>query len=408
MHTEYLYIGSGVIIVLLLLLLAQSYIRRNKRNTNPHGRYEIMVDTPKGLIKSNNEQTTLELEIIRDKLLNTKHLATDRCNKLTYLISESMKNLVNFIQENPKMNSEALCKLELRSSIVNQIMENTIEPGLEWESEYKTLLDWEETERRMVSNTSDRLTFLVKNLDIVIAMMRSDVCDYGRINLMTLNKNSCLKNDISTRYDETTRRYTVPMRPTNEKLFANIVPTYSRENTNREAPNREAFASVNDTSFGDIGSKTPINSRQINSNLTAAYEEVYGNRELLKKRSALALNELEINDNVNNYSELIGQVSVLNRASNDWFNKAGSTLMDNSLEGQSERDILGYRPPGHIISQLYDPSDHYTINVNSCMGKTVPDEILSAQCTQYDIRPMMALQGEAGGMIANLQDSMHV
>jgi hypothetical protein len=151
-----------------------------------------------------------------------------------------------------------------------------------------------------------------------------------------------------------------------------------------------------------------MNSRQINSNLTAAYEAVYSNRELLKNRSALAFNELEIDDNVNDYSELIGQVSVLNRASNDWFNKAGSTLMDNSLEGQAERDILGYRPPGHIISQLYDPSDHYTVNVNSCMGKTVPDELLSAQCTQYDIRPMMALQGEAGGMIANLQDSMHV
>jgi hypothetical protein len=267
----------------------------------------------------------------------------------------------------------------------------------------------------MVSNTSDRLTFLVKNLDIVIAMMRSDVCDYGRIDLtklyqilMTLNKNACLISELSTRHDETTGGYTVPMRPRHEKLFTNNVPMYSREAVVREAPSKEAFASVNDTSFGDIGFKTPMNSRQINSNLTAAYEAVYSNRELLKNRSALAFNELEIDDNVNDYSELIGQVSVLNRASNDWFNKAGSTLMDNSLEGQAERDILGYRPPGHIISQLYDPSDHYTVNVNSCMGKTVPDELLSAQCTQYDIRPMMALQGEAGGMIANLQDSMHV
>jgi len=82
--------------------------------------------------------------------------------------------------------------------------------------------------------------------------------------------------------------------------------------------------------------------------------------------------------------------------------------MDASPEGMAERDILGYRQPGHIISQLYDRNDHYTTNVNSCLGKTVGDDELWSQCTQFDMRPKKALDGEAQYMISGLEHSLHV
>jgi hypothetical protein len=91
----------------------------------------------------------------------------------------------------------------------------------------------------------------------------------------------------------------------------------------------------------------------------------------------------------------------------------GSTLLDKSLEGSVEMDYLGYKPPGHIISHLYDKSDHYTVNVNACLGKIVSDDVFITelhgqdlseskhyqQCGQHDVNPINALNGRPEKML---------
>jgi len=86
----------------------------------------------------------------------------------------------------------------------------------------------------------------------------------------------------------------------------------------------------------------------------------------------------------------------------------GSSLLDDSIEGKVEQDILKQKTPGHLISLLDDKSAHYTTNVNACLGKTVSDDQLWSQCTVQDMKLKKALQGEAQYMISDLDQSYHI
>lgn len=349
MQPEILYILTALVIILLICLLI-SFISNKQKNIidlSENENYNILIDTPKGLIKTTNQKAIVELEFIKNQLLHRKHLINNSCSDLKPLIQDAMRHLHKFISENPKMNSEALCKLELRNNIINEIMERTIEPDNNWETEYKTLLDWEETERRMSTNICELLIFLIKNIDITIAMMRSEICDFGRIDLnklyhllLKINDTVGMHGTINIEYFKEDKELNKTKNATYIEL-TELPETDIRTNMEKGLPSRESFGSVK-------------------------YYDMSNNEDLT-------------------------QVISSNR------------LLDNSFEGNVEKDILGYKPPGHIISQLYDKSDHFTTNVNSCLGKTVSDDKLWEQCTQFDIRPMMALQGHANGLIVHYE-----
>jgi hypothetical protein len=424
MTAGYLYVASGVVIVLVLLLLVQMYNRTKQPKRSQRRHYNVFVDTPQGMIRSDNQKTAADLQKVRDKLVDKKRLASDSCQELVPLIKASMINLIQFIDENPKLNSQSLCKLELRSNIINDSMQNSLRPGHDWKDEFQTVLDWEESENRMTSSARDRMEHLIRNVDIVIQMLRLNVCDYGRINisklyqiLLALNKWACIADEDSrdprfpNKYDdEYATRKGLPLYMKSHYI---IEPMESKEVPHRQNPDRESFASMNDTSFGDIGSRAPINSSLVNSDNTAAFESVYKqlDRSMNKRRQANfddQITDLEIPENANDYSEMLGQATVINRANSYHYNKMGSTLLDGSPEGLAERDVLGYRSPGHIIGQLYDRDDHFTPNVKSCLGKTVGDDELWSQCTSHDMRLKTALDGDAQYMISGLEHSMHV
>jgi hypothetical protein len=426
MTVEYMYVASGVAIVLVLLLLVQMNNRAKQPKRSQHMHYNVFVDTSHGMIRTDNRNAANNLQMVRDKLVDKKRLASDSCQELVPLIKASMINLIQFINENPKMNAQSLCKLDLRSNIINDSMQNSLLPGHDWKDEFQTVLDWEESENRMVSSARDRMEHLIRNVDIVIQMLRLDVCDYGRINisklhqiLLALNKWACIadENPNAPRFpneyadvDEYTAHKDLPLYM---KSHYTIEPMESKESLHRQKPGRESFASMNDTSFGDIGSRSPINTSLVNSDNTAAFESVYKqlDQSMNKRRQDNfegQITDLEIPENANDYSELLGQATVINNAYSYHYNKMGSTLLDGSPEGLAERDVLGYRSPGHIIGQLYDRDDHFTPNINSCLGKTVGDDELWSQCTTHDMRPKLALDGEAHYMISGLEHSMHV
>jgi hypothetical protein len=404
MGAGYLYVTSGVAIVLVLLLLVQIHNSSKQPQIPQRKHYNVFVDTSHGMVRLDNHKAVDDLQKVRNKLVDMKRLASDSCQELVPLIKASMLNLIQFIDENPKMNSQSLCKLELRSNIINDSMQNSLRPGHDWKDEFQTVLDWEESENREMSSARDRMEHLIRNVDIVIQMLRLDVCDYGRINisklyqiLLALNKWACIADE-----DPKTPRFPNKDDNTDEYISHNELPLYmkshyiiepmeSKETLHRQKPVRESFASMNDNSFSDIDNRSPINSSLVNSDNTTALESVYKqlDRSMNKQRQTNfegQVTDLEIPENANDYSEMLGQATVINRANSYHYNKMGSTLLDGNPEGLVERDILGYRSPGHIIGQLYDRDDHFTPNIKSCPGKTVDDDELWSQCTTYDMR----------------------
>jgi len=95
-----------------------------------------------------------------------------------------------------------------------------------------------------------------------------------------------------------------------------------------------------------------------------------------------------------------------NRNSVKYSGEGKNNILDNSIEGITEKDILYSRNPGHSISMIEDPYIHYTTRVNSCLGKTVPDDELWEQCTSYDMKYKKALDGDSSYMI-DLRGSYH-
>jgi hypothetical protein len=415
---SYLYFGSTIIVVLILLLFVQLYKRKDVQPIEVLKKYQIVIDTPKGLIRSSNIRAAHELSIVRDQLIKKVQSTPNSCLTLVPLIQKSITNLFKFINENPRINSEALCKFELRSDLVTQAMNDSVTPrALDWESTYKTIVEWEEKENDMKINPRGRLVYLIKNIDIVVAMLRNDICDYGRINLTKLyeiltelNTQLCKNGSEFTVHPSDELYNEIDFKSKREKLHAmknmeikynpdqmSIKPFDGHTTLNREPISKEAFGSINDIPFADLGYGSTINVAANDSN---AFNKVYKNTR--------GYMNMDIPDNINDYSELVGQASLLNNVYNKTRNQPGSTLLDRSIEGTVERDILGYKSPGHIISQLYDSSDHYTTRVNSCLGKTVSDDELWANCTKYDMRAKKALDGEAGYLITKLDQSYHI
>jgi hypothetical protein len=120
--------------------------------------------------------------------------------------------------------------------------------------------------------------------------------------------------------------------------------------------------------------------------------------------------KLEIAEDVNNYSELLGQVTARNTSTYaDYIANTGEkdTLFNNTFGGLVEKDVLGYRPPGHLIGSLYNANDHFTVVQNGCLGATPSDEKLWQQCTSHDTALLDAINGEPWGMLSGLNGTIH-
>jgi len=441
----YLYVGSAIFIILIVILIAQSYKRRYCKTKKSLDKY-VAIDTRKGLINVPVSKAIAELSSVRDKLrdnsagvintnsnLNTQ--VTDvksldkevpSCKELSFLIDESMRELKAFIDKNP-YNAKALCTLDTRSNVLQQQMEDSINPhAITWEETYRTLLEWEDFERDMTMQ--DKFKYLLDNLDMLISMLRSDVCNYGRIDLAKLydilnktNESICATGIANvpvgnlqkiTEVDDvrnalsTDKRLIEPMAVSKAREISyakgqnSSYANESVENPLRGKPSHEAFGSINEVPYAMYSDRVNrVDSNNYSRDNVA--NRVAGNYGY-GTSDGLSGDNYEIAEDANNYSELIGQATVVNRAIGYHSKKSGSTLLDASLEGLVERDILGYTPPGHLVRKLYDPADHYTVNINSCLGKTIPDDELWAQCTSYDMKLRNALDGDASGMICGL------
>ena len=365
-----LYIGSALAIVLVLVLVIQLFKQDRKLKRDSDKRYSILVDTPKGLVKVDNSALAIELERIKKLLTVNIAGATDRCADLTPMLNTSIRNLAEFIQENPTMNEEALCGLELRAELINSYMVDSIKPDeRDYATSYKSITDWEEYERDMPANANERLKFLIGNLDVAIQLLRNDVCNNGRLSLtrlydllLRMNEQICIDGSMSDpniQYGNPPfNRYDRPPRlPDLVKSSHTVEPFESREVVPRHRPEKNDFGKMK---------IIPANVRKPTFSYLQSTDRLWPT-DIAGNADYTAPKEVEVGDR--------------------------------SFEGSVERDILGYKPPGHMISQLYDASEHYTVRVGSCGGKTVSDAALVKECVDPSLSYFKALTGDGSEML---------
>lgn len=388
--TTYLYVVSVFVVVLILLLAAQL---TRPVPYNPR-KYSVVVDTPRGLISMDSNQIADELQDIRQQLVDNRSGA-HQCKQITVLIDDAMRNLTRFVNQNPRLSNRALCQLELRADVVHQFMSRSINPDpVDWENEYKQILEWEAYEEKLSHDPKERLVYLIKNIDICIAMLRGKVCDHGKINLTqlyyilrALQDEVCRKGSLYIEYDQNGAEYTTekPSAPFSqtaifvEAMGNDLVLDNSRENPIMEAAPRDAFANV---SFGEYDvTDAPI---------------VQEPSDTIRKHNTS-----------DSCFERDTQIAVQNRSTSYYKHMRGSTLLDRTVEGSVERDILQRTPTGYTVSSQ-SPRNNRGDVLSTCLGKTPADADLWTQCVSPDISLRRALQGDSSQMISHLDESLHV
>jgi len=365
---NFLYICMALSILLIIMLVVQAFRKDKKVKQTSGKKYAVMVKTPNGLVKSDNATIAEELENLKLQLQQNSAGAQEDCVDLTPQINRAMRNLANFIKENPSDNSDALCNIELKADLVNQYMADSITPEpYHYGTSYQSLLEWESYERDLPTHPTERLKYLIKNIDVIIKLLRFEVCDNGQIDLQLLYK---ILRNMNEQICKTGSMYT----PTGVEITYGVDP-YNKYNRPPPLP----------LYLKDQYSIEPFGSRSVSP------------KELPKKGSfgSLAKNQQVQVDGVDIFQSTDRLVPT------DDFSGVTQKIIygDKSFEGDVERDILGYKPPGHIISQLYDSSDHYTVNVNACGGKIVSDDQLWSQCVSREAPLINALNGDASQML---------
>jgi hypothetical protein len=366
-----LYLAGGLVVVLLIILMGQLF----QTGPPPRRRHKVLVQTPKGVISSDPRRLASELTQVRRQLAENQGGAS--CQVLPGLIDHSIAKLRRFIRENPRDNTKALCALDLRAGLVHQHLTDSITPdSLDWEDNYRTILEHEEFERTMNDDPKQRLAYLVRNLDIVIALLNNELCDNGRIDLEGLHEilhrlaaQVCQTGASAIHFDANAHEYTRQKRlPTYLKHQYSIEPMASRETSHRGAPKPCASAGT---------ALTGYTSTSDGSHVTVVD---------LRKTSRTANGDP-------------GVVVARNRPAHG--------LLDDSIEGRAEQDINTSRHPGHSVGNIVHPWEHYSTRVGSCLGKTVSDADLLQECTTHDLSARRALSGLASPAIDHLEESWH-
>lgn len=202
MYVVGLYATAGLAIVLIIMLCAQVYrgIDRTDTMTNKiavdvpiesataasrkHGNGRVL--TPKEPVKTvfaDKDEVATALVAVRDKI--RPNIAVAINPELVPMIDKAIANLTLFIASAPNGGSD-LCAANLGARTAKDLS-STITPfPSTWRRGYDSLMEWETDSREQESDPAKRLEYLIKNIDIAVYLLRNDICDFGRIDLVQL------------------------------------------------------------------------------------------------------------------------------------------------------------------------------------------------------------------------------
>lgn len=426
-----IYVCGAIVVVLIILLICRS----NKKEKPNKG---ILVEINAEVIKVDAKTLADELKSIRKsiKKVNT-------CQGLGQQIKKAMKNLSIFIRENPPENTNRICTMDFSADVINQQMQFSVTPDdRDIMTAYNTVLEQESVERN-IDDPEELMKYLLNNIDVVVKMLQFDICQNGILNLDKLY--SILEQmygrvcAIGADYDDSQKNVHPPnVFPSEFPLYAMRLAKYRRYDTPpnlptfiQEGPIMEPFQNRTNTtrsrrtlghnnemnslkrtsnSQPDFSTQTmivptdPPQSKQFDKryakNLAASYRQPPSQPlppDQLAYSEPITLSKFPPNRQPQPKMYPLGKVNsyqVYDKYNTQYYTPA----CDDSFEGSVGCDILGYKPPGHIISQLYDKDDHYTVNQNSCASNTT-DPRSTATCYVEDLAMINALAGQPEQML---------
>lgn len=195
------YILGAIIVVLVVILIVQY---NHKRRFNSDNKKTIAVKTTQGVIKIDKEFLIDELNKLYAEL--DKHRGFERSGKYTTLYTMQITTLKEFIKRNPKNGlNDNLHNTVDRSIVVdNALAEYTKIDSNVHTTVYKTILDDAHDNADIVDNQdkADKFEVMLMLINIVIQMLRNDVCDNGVIDYNSMH-------EILQRLDQDLTQYSV-------------------------------------------------------------------------------------------------------------------------------------------------------------------------------------------------------
>ena len=174
LYVRYLYIATAVTIILLIGLSYQMFKKNEKIVRSSIKHYNILVNKKSDLIKANAEETANDLEKIKQKITDVRGIIVSK--NYTDKINNVLSNLADFIDSNPSQSYNVLCQLDLRADVLQQEMADYTNGRIS--KDLLSDIDLESPEQR--------LDFMLKNIDVTIALLRNNVCSNGYIDLDAL------------------------------------------------------------------------------------------------------------------------------------------------------------------------------------------------------------------------------
>jgi len=178
---------SIILIILLVFYSCHCYSQCNRLESD-------------GIVKSNgligSESFSVEPKEILSKLSNIKFKLDnnddeDYCDNIKSLITDTNEVVKNIIDSAEDKDEIALCKYDLSRNVIEQQMANSIHPDKDRQQHsYNTIVEWEGEEREIVgSKVGDKAMFkyLLNNVELLITLIRKDVCVVNRLDLNKLS-----------------------------------------------------------------------------------------------------------------------------------------------------------------------------------------------------------------------------
>ncbi len=309
----------------------------------------VLVRTKDGVFSMDKKAVRTSLKDVREGLEASAVAATrgveipDAKKKIANLT----KSLRDFIKKYPD-SAVAACKV-VRSDDASNYMNQAIDPTFAYVKGYAAVLQTEEIERNLVELQEPKALFsyLLQNFDLIIQLLAVDVCPDGVLDLERLEEYLL---DINKEIEGLQKEYENGI-----QTAENHIPERLKLRLPTDLLKKPAtFANDIDRTLDAHGESTGV----------APYAE---KNLWFKSRQMI---------------EPFDSRPYLPRARPQIHKFVG-------FEESIDKDLLGYKPPGHFIRSLNDHHEYYTVDVNACLGHYVPDEWYGKECGG-DTRGMMA------------------
>ena len=282
------------------------------------------------------------------------------CNAVKGLLVKAIHNLRTTIDKNPVIYSERINTLELKNSIIKNNEESIKKEYNILSTGFKSIL--EESSANYTSLTL--IVILIANVNILIDMFKNKLC-----------------NTASIRYDvllEITDTLSAACVKKQTDSFMNNV-----EVATLPASYIEPFHVRNSANYSKRAPEQSIAQKQ-------TYAKKY-NDKLLGEQVNIPWGDL-----YNPFNHIKEKFTGTSDNSYYSMNTLNDKLLDDSLEGLSEQDILNGNSVGNSVGNIIDATSNYTTVVNSCNGKVVKGDL--SDCREYDMKLLNAFI-EGSGLI---------